>query len=58
MCGSGKSMLPYFDDNSVLIVEIASYNSLQMGMSVVYRDSKGDLIGHLLQNKWVYNWYV
>ena len=58
MRGSGKSMLPYYGDNSVLIIETASYNKLKMGMSVVYRDSNGDLVGHLLQVKFGNDWYV
>ena len=58
MRGSGRSMLPYYGDNSVLIVETASYNKLQMGMSVIYRDSNGDLVGHLLQGKSGNDWYA
>ena len=58
MRGSGKSMLPYYGDNSVLIIETASYNKLKMGMSVVYRDSNGDLVGHLLQVKFGNDWYA
>ncbi len=58
MRGSGKSMLPYYGDNSVLIIETASYNKLKMGMSVVYRDNNGDLVGHLLQVKFGNDWYV
>jgi hypothetical protein len=51
MRGSGRSMLPYYGDNSVLIVETASYNKLQMGMSVIYR-------GHSLQGKSGNDWYA
>ena len=58
MRGSGKSMLPYYDENSVLIIETASYNKLKMGMSVVYRDSNDDLVGHLLQEKFGNDWYA
>ena len=58
MRGSGSSMLPYYGENSVLIVETASYNNLQLGMSVVYRDSNGDLVGHLLQGKSGDDWYA
>ncbi len=58
MRGSGKSMLPYYGDNSVLIIETASYNKLKMDMSVVYRDRNGDLVGHLLQEKFGNDWYA
>ncbi len=58
MRGSRKSTLPYYGDNSVPIIETASYNKLKMGMSVVYRNSNGDLVGHLLQEKFGNDWYA
>lgn len=58
MRGSGKSMLPYYGDDSVLIIETASYNKLKMGTSVVYRDRNVNLVGHLLQENFGNDWYA
>ena len=58
MLGSGESMLPIYGDNPILIVDTAAYHNLKIGMSVVYRDNQGDLIGHLLRRKVGDNWYA
>jgi len=56
MIGAGNSMAPLYSSNSVLVVEIADYEKLQVGMIVVYRDASGDLIAHSLITKKENGW--
>ncbi|MBC2596054.1 hypothetical protein H5P28_17440 [Ruficoccus amylovorans] len=52
----GKSMLPYYDSKSILMIDRASFSSLSAGMMVVYRDRNGDLVGHQLVRKTENGW--
>ena len=58
MRGNGKSMLPFYGENTILIVETTAYHKLGKGMSVVYRDNQGDLVGHTLRVKIGNEWYA
>ena len=48
MRGAGNSMVPFYGENSVLVVEKASFAKLSAGMVAVYKDSKGTLVAHPL----------
>lgn len=54
---AGDSMAPHYNDNAILLVAKADFNSLRPGMIAVYRDAEGDLVGHPLvtlnENGWV-----
>lgn len=52
----GRSMAPFYDADSVLVVDRAPFAELKSGMIVVYRDSDGDLVGHRLVAKEGSNW--
>ncbi|WP_309384804.1 hypothetical protein [Cerasicoccus frondis] len=56
MLGSGQSMLPYFGEGSVLLVERARYDELEPGMMAVYLDKSGDLVSHQLIRKVGSSW--
>ncbi len=53
----GVSMAPFYDGDSILLVDRAPFRELKTGMIVVYRDHEGDLVGHRLVakqgNQWV-----
>jgi len=51
MVGAGNSMAPLYSSNSVLVVENADYEELQVGMIVVYRDASGELVAHTITAK-------
>ncbi len=51
MRGAGNSMLPLYGENSVLVVEKASFSQLSTGMVAVYKDSEGSLVAHTLTAK-------
>ncbi len=43
---AGESMGDYFGDNSLIIVQEADIEQIEVGMMVVYRSAKGELISH------------
>lgn len=45
---SGRSMEPFFDAYTLLLVRSVPVHALRAGMIVVFRDSEGDLVGHRL----------
>jgi phage repressor protein C with HTH and peptisase S24 domain len=47
----GDSMKPYLNENDLIIVERNSYQSLEPGMIVVYRDAAGDAVVHQIQRR-------
>ncbi len=56
MRGAGNSMVPLYGENSVLVVEKASFTKLSAGMVVVYKDSEGSLVAHPLTGKTGSGW--
>ncbi len=56
MRGAGNSMAPLYGDNSVLVVEKASFTQLSLGMVAVYRDSEGSLVAHTVTAKTDSGW--
>ena len=56
MRGAGDSMIPLYGENSVLVVEKASFTQLSAGMVVVYKDSEGTLVAHPLTAKAGSDW--
>jgi len=56
MRGAGDSMVPLYGENSVLVVEKASFSKLSADMVVVYKDSEGDLVAHPLTSKAGSDW--
>lgn len=42
----GDSMKPYFGENDLIIIERNQFDSLDLGMIVVYRDNSGDRVAH------------
>ncbi len=56
MKAAGDSMNPHFGDSSLLLVDQVSFERLQSGMIVVYRDAQGDLVGHRLIEKTANGW--
>ncbi len=51
MRGVGESMLPFFGNRSLLLVDRTSFSSLKVGMIAVYRDSDGDLVAHQIYSQ-------
>ena len=47
---SGRSMLPFFGDGSVVIVKKIASNQLREGMVVVYRNRFGETVAHRVVN--------
>ncbi len=45
---TGRSMAPFFDEYSLLLVRPVEIDTLKPGMIVVFRDNEGDLVGHRL----------
>ncbi len=56
MRGAGDSMVPLYGENSVLVVEKASFTELTAGMVAVYKDSEGSLVAHSLTAKTGSGW--
>ncbi len=56
MLGAGNSMTPLYGENSVLVVEKASFTQLSVGMVAVYKDSEGSLVAHPLTAKTGSDW--
>lgn len=55
--GSGNSMQPLYDENTVLIIAPIAYEDLERGMLVAYRNSQGRRVVHTLiwrdTNGWI-----
>jgi signal peptidase I len=47
---SGRSMLPFFGDGSVVIVKKIAANQLREGMVVVYQNRFGEIVAHRVVN--------
>jgi signal peptidase I len=47
---SGRSMLPFFGDGSVVIVKKIAANQLREGMVVVYQNRFGETVAHRIVN--------
>ncbi|GHC04173.1 S24 family peptidase [Cerasicoccus arenae] len=56
MLGQGKSMSPYFNSGSVLLVDNAPFRKLKQGMMVVFKDAEGDWECHWLVRKEADKW--
>ena len=42
----GESMGDFFGDNSLILVQETAFEDIDVGMMIVYRNSKGELISH------------
>lgn len=58
MLADGDSMSPHYGECSVLVVDKLPYRQLREGMVAIYRDSKGDLVGHLVLKKETDGWVM
>jgi hypothetical protein len=56
--GSGDSMLPYYRDNTVIVIERRPLEELSRGMTVVYLSSQGWPVAHALVEKGGNGWSV
>lgn len=48
LVGGGESMNPVYGDNTMLVIKPVPYEQLQVGMTVVYVNSAGRRISHVL----------
>jgi len=48
LIGSGKSMEPMYVSGTAIVVHEQGYNTLRVGMPVVYRNSRGYYVAHML----------
>ena len=57
LVGSGKSMEPMYVSGTAIVVHEQAYSTLRAGMPVVYRNSRGYYVAHMLveemRNGWV-----
>jgi hypothetical protein len=56
--GAGSSMLPVYGDNTMLVISAVPYDALQAGMTVAYRNLRGDEVVHKLIEKTYRGWRV
>jgi hypothetical protein len=56
--GAGNSMLPVYGDNTMLVINAVPYDTLQLGMTVAYRNSRGIEVVHKLIGKESQGWRV
>jgi hypothetical protein len=56
--GAGNSMLPIYGDNTMLVINAVPYDTLQLGMNVAYRNSRGVEVVHKLMGKEANGWRV
>ena len=56
--GSGESMLPIYGDTTMLVINMVPYETLQPGMIVAYRNSRGLEVVHRLIGKQARGWRV
>lgn len=56
MRGAGDSMTPLYGENSVLVIDSVSYDSLKTGMVAVYRDATGELVAHPVKGQTGEGW--
>ena len=48
LIGSGKSMEPMYASGTAIVVHEQSYHTLRPGMPVVYRNSRGHYVAHMI----------
>ena len=56
--GAGNSMLPIYGDNTMLVINAVPYDTLRLGMTVAYRNSRGVEVVHKLIGKEARGWRV
>jgi hypothetical protein len=56
--GAGNSMLPIYGDNTMLVINAVPFDTLQLGMTVAYRNSRGVEVVHKLIGKEARGWRV
>jgi hypothetical protein len=56
--GSGNSMLPIYGDNTMLVISAVPYDTLRIGMTVAYVNSRGHEVVHKLIGKEAHGWRV
>ena len=56
--GSGNSMLPVYGDHTMLVINAVPYDTLRLGMTVAYRNSRGHEVVHKLIGKEADGWRV
>jgi hypothetical protein len=56
--GAGNSMLPIYGDNTMLVINAVPYDTLRLGMTVAYRNSRGVEVVHKLIGKQARGWSV
>jgi hypothetical protein len=58
LIGSGKSMLPVYGEDTVLVVVKTDFSDLRPGMQVAYMTSHGTRVVHVLVEKQAAGWRV
>jgi len=56
--GAGTSMLPIYGDNTMLVISAVPYDTLRLGMTVAYINSRGIEVVHKLIGKEAHGWRV
>jgi hypothetical protein len=56
LVGSGRSMLPLYRDQTVIIARHASESELRAGMTAVFIGDDGRLVAHVLQRRTLDGW--
>jgi hypothetical protein len=56
--GAGNSMLPVYGDNTMLVINAVPYDTLRLGMTVAYLNSRGVEVVHKLIGKEAHGWRV
>lgn len=54
--GAGDSMAPYYDNNTLLLIDKTPFTELQPGMIAVYSDEEGQIVGHSLTQQTNEGW--
>jgi hypothetical protein len=58
LVGSGRSMQPLYDPDTILVLRHLPFNELQRGQTALYRNREGKVIAHILVSRTRDGWRV